>query len=109
MVNGDPDATKHCRVYGQVCHSNPDVESVEDLEAEFMNSVGFFCFFLSRKKNIFSSPKLFFTPHIHYIHPFGPDDTQYNSGSFSKVVFTSSRVTLLICSFEILLECVKST
>jgi len=42
MVIGDSDATKHCRAYGQVCHSNPDMETVEDLEAEFMNSVGFF-------------------------------------------------------------------
>ena len=37
--------SKHCRVYGQVCHSNPDMETVEDLEAEFMNSVGFFLLF----------------------------------------------------------------
>lgn len=36
MVNGDSDATNHCRVYGQVAHSNPDMDSVEDLVAEFM-------------------------------------------------------------------------
>jgi len=47
MVIGDPDATKHCRAYGQVCHSNPDMETVEDLKAEFMNSVGFFLLFFA--------------------------------------------------------------
>ena len=36
MVTGDPDATNHCRVYGQVTHSNPDMGSVGDLEAEFI-------------------------------------------------------------------------
>ena len=52
MFNTDP-----CGVYGQVTHSNPDMDSVEDLEAEFMSASHFvfFCFlfaffFASEKK-----------------------------------------------------------
>jgi len=58
MVTGDPDATNHCRVYGQVTHSNPDMGSVGDLEAEFILLVILFfllfvCFFLYEKRLIF--------------------------------------------------------
>lgn len=52
MVNTDP-----CGVYGQVTHSNPDMDSVEDLEAEFMSALFFFAFcllfFLLPKKNTY--------------------------------------------------------
>jgi len=47
MVNTDP-----CGVYGQVIHSNPDMDSVEDLEAEFMSASHFVfvCFFFASEK-----------------------------------------------------------
>ena len=53
--------TNHCRIYGQVAHSNPDMDSVEDLVAEFMFKFPFI--FASEKKllKIFTFLRFFFS------------------------------------------------